>query len=238
MAKTTKPAAKSTAPATKAPHPLEADRILQGRPPMPYTIGQRIAAARSAKGWTQAELAERLGKSRGTVVQYEQGNIEPPLKQVQRLADLLEVAPEMLAFGRQGITGLERAAAEVASVSEVQFVGPDELVKGVYGLPASLINDLALNPQRAKIVILKHGAPAFNLKAGDRVLIELSDSLGDEDRLYLIKTPRGADVVRLLPRLTDQGTLVNINDGSGVFHSVERSSLNVLGGVIATLQGG
>src|SRR5260221_74946 len=77
---------------SKAAQQRKVGLTLRGRP-LTLELGQRIAAARSAKDWTQAELAEKLGKSRGTVVQYEQGNIEPPIRQIQQLADLLDVAP-------------------------------------------------------------------------------------------------------------------------------------------------
>lgn len=35
--------------------------------------GERLAAARSRRGWTQAELAQRLGSSRRTIVNLESG---------------------------------------------------------------------------------------------------------------------------------------------------------------------
>src|SRR3982751_1335005 len=122
MPKTQASPVNSSSPArrSKSAQQREAGLTIRGRP-LSYSIGQRIAVARSAKGWTQAELAEKLGKSRGTVVQYEQGNIEPPIRQIQQLADLLDVAPELLAFGAQGIKGLSGDAAKVMSVPELQF---------------------------------------------------------------------------------------------------------------------
>jgi transcriptional regulator with XRE-family HTH domain len=37
------------------------------------TMGERIRLLREARGWTQAELAERVGVSRGAVAQWEGG---------------------------------------------------------------------------------------------------------------------------------------------------------------------
>ena len=39
----------------------------------------RVRELRAARGWTQAELAERLGVSRQTVISIESGRYEPSL---------------------------------------------------------------------------------------------------------------------------------------------------------------
>lgn len=200
-------------------------------------VGSRIAAARQRKGWTQRELSEQLGKSRGTIVQYEQGKIEPPLKQIEFMAKLLEVAPEQLAFGRQGITGLTAASAEVTSVPELKLEADKELTSGAYGLPQSLIDDLGIVGSDAKILVLSHAAPAFGFAAGDRVIVNPADSLQQEDFLYALRTPRGVDVVRLLPNFSDGDKAIRINDGRGETHSYKRGALNVIGLVVASIQG-
>jgi transcriptional regulator with XRE-family HTH domain len=201
-----------------------------------YQIGHQIAHARKAKGWTQGELAERLGKSRGTIVQYEQGNIEPPLTQIQRLAEVLDVAPELLAFGKRGISGLDELKAKVAAIAEVNYRDGEEEVSGAYGLPEHLLEQHRIDLASAKVIKVEHSAPEFRLKPGDRVLFEENEALDEEDRLYVLRTPRGPDVVRLLPNLSSQGDLVKINDGSGQTHSYERKELKVIGRVVALLR--
>ena len=42
-----------------------------GRPPEPNSLGRRIAALRAERGWTQQELADRLGVSRVAVSHLE-----------------------------------------------------------------------------------------------------------------------------------------------------------------------
>jgi transcriptional regulator with XRE-family HTH domain len=217
---------------SKAAQQRKAGLTIRGRP-LTYDIGQRISAARSAKGWTQAELAEKLGKSRGTVVQYEQGNIEPPIRQIQQLADLLDVAPELLAFGAQGIKGLSGDAAKVMSVPELQFRGPDELISGAFGLPESLIREYRLHPEHSGVLVLENPAPAFGLRAGDRILVDRTAELDEEDKLYVLKSPRGVDLVKLLPRLSADEKDVKINDSGGETRSYERRQLDVIGRVVA-----
>lgn len=63
-------------------------------------VGKRIALARKKKRKiNQKQLSEELGKSRGTIVQYELGMISPPLAMIQKLAEVLREQPEWLAFG-------------------------------------------------------------------------------------------------------------------------------------------
>lgn len=49
------------------------------------TWGEAVKAAREAKGWTQAELAARIGVSYSTVQKWEGPGQEPKLGQVQRV---------------------------------------------------------------------------------------------------------------------------------------------------------
>jgi transcriptional regulator with XRE-family HTH domain len=63
------------------------------------TLGKRLAKIRKSRNLIQGGLAKKLGVSRGTVVQYEQGMISPPLTMVHKLADVLDETPEYIAFG-------------------------------------------------------------------------------------------------------------------------------------------
>lgn len=54
-------------------------------------IGERIAAARQAKGWTQPELAERCGwgHNQARISHYETGRREPDFEDMRTLEDTL-----------------------------------------------------------------------------------------------------------------------------------------------------
>jgi transcriptional regulator with XRE-family HTH domain len=54
-------------------------------------VAATIHAIRSAHGWTQAELAERIGASQVNVSRWESGTRKPPASAVARLC---EVAPD------------------------------------------------------------------------------------------------------------------------------------------------
>lgn len=53
-----------------------------------------IAARRAAAGWSQAELARRLGVSRQTVISIERGRFDPSLPLAFRIAGVFQVAIE------------------------------------------------------------------------------------------------------------------------------------------------
>ena len=62
-------------------------------------LGIRIAILRITKGWSQAELARRIGVSTSAVGMYEQGRREPSLDLLVRLAQVLGVTTDYLLMG-------------------------------------------------------------------------------------------------------------------------------------------
>ena len=65
-------------------------------------LGLRIALLRVEKGWSQAELAKRIGVSPSAVGMYEQGRREPSLDLLVRLALELSVTTDYLLMGTYG----------------------------------------------------------------------------------------------------------------------------------------
>lgn len=62
-------------------------------------FGVRIAVLRVGKGWTQAELAKKIGVSASAVGMYEHGRREPSLDLVIRLAQEFSVTTDFLLMG-------------------------------------------------------------------------------------------------------------------------------------------
>lgn len=62
-------------------------------------FGMRIALLRASNGWSQTELARRIGVSASAVGMYEQGRREPPLNLVVRLAQEFSVTTDYLLMG-------------------------------------------------------------------------------------------------------------------------------------------
>ena len=61
-------------------------------------LGNRLREARGAKGWTQAQLAERIGVSRKTINTVENGVFVPSTILAVKLASALEARVETLFF--------------------------------------------------------------------------------------------------------------------------------------------
>ena len=60
-------------------------------------LGGRVASAREARGWSQADVADSLGVSVRTIEKIEAGQLRPHRDQLEELADILAVPYEHLA---------------------------------------------------------------------------------------------------------------------------------------------
>ena len=54
-------------------------------------IGSRLVALRKMRGWSQKELARRVGMAPSQMNRYERGQARPMLRTIQRLARGLRV---------------------------------------------------------------------------------------------------------------------------------------------------
>jgi putative transcriptional regulator len=61
-------------------------------------LGNRLREARGARGWTQAQLAERIGVSRKTINTVENRVFVPSTVLALKLASALELSVETLFF--------------------------------------------------------------------------------------------------------------------------------------------
>jgi len=62
-------------------------------------IGARVKAARETRGYTESQLAQRLGVAPAFVAQAERGEADIPLYQLMHIADLLMVGLDGLVAG-------------------------------------------------------------------------------------------------------------------------------------------
>ncbi|MEY4172729.1 MAG: transcriptional regulator [Bacteroidota bacterium] len=67
-------------------------------------LAEQIKNYRKAKGWTQAQLAERLGLSRAQVGSYEEGRAEPKLDSLKAMAQLFSCSIDALVSGEARTT--------------------------------------------------------------------------------------------------------------------------------------
>lgn len=94
-------------------------------------IGRRVAQARKRtipKSLSQAELAERVGLTRGSIANIERGYQRPPIETLYRLAQALGTEPHLLLPGPTeldlGTTdGPELTKREQADLKKLGIVG-------------------------------------------------------------------------------------------------------------------
>ena len=67
---------------------------------MAHSIGKTIAELRKAKGWTQVELAEKLGVSDKAVSKWESEGGFPEITQLPVLASIFDVSIDYLMTGK------------------------------------------------------------------------------------------------------------------------------------------
>lgn len=89
----------------------------------PESLGKRIAHLRTARGWTQERLAERLAVSRVAVSHIEMGLTMPGERTVVILAGIFGIEPHMLVAGTSyPIAKRERLPAVVARYTEAEHL--------------------------------------------------------------------------------------------------------------------
>jgi transcriptional regulator with XRE-family HTH domain len=85
-------------------------------------LGQRIAALRADRGWTQQELAERLAISRVAVSHLEAGMSTPGERTIALLAGLFKLEPHDLVEGTNyPVAKAERLPVVVCRYTEVEL---------------------------------------------------------------------------------------------------------------------
>lgn len=79
---------------------------------MEHEIGKRIAELRKGNGWTQAELAEKLGISDKAISKWESGRGCPDISQFPAIAQLFAVSIDFIMTGAESAPPQEPAEKE------------------------------------------------------------------------------------------------------------------------------
>ena len=118
-------------------------------------LKENITALRSLNGYSQEEVAEKIGVSRQAYAKWEKGETLPDIERCQKIASLYGVTLDSL------VNFSEKVGKTAA------FPGP----KGRHIFGTTKINE------RGQIVIPKKARDLFSIKNGDDLVV-----LGDEER--------------------------------------------------------
>lgn len=65
------------------------------------SLGSRLVRLRRAKGWSQSELAARIGTKSNQISKFERETYQPGLETLSKLAEALETTTDFLLTGRE-----------------------------------------------------------------------------------------------------------------------------------------
>ncbi len=87
-------------------------------------MGQRIAELRMAFGWSQVELANKIGVTKQTVSNWENENIQPSIEMLVRLAKVFHVATDFI-LGLDDTPRLDMSGVPVKVVAHLAMLIED-----------------------------------------------------------------------------------------------------------------
>jgi transcriptional regulator with XRE-family HTH domain len=127
--------------------------------PQPHEIPRHLVEVRTARGLSQAELAQRAGLQRQQITYYETGSRTPSLANLLQIARALDISLQRLVFGRDRPgDGVRDLAIELRSLGLIDLWVEAPVVPGAFRRPEEVVAlVLAGNSPEARIV---EGLPA------------------------------------------------------------------------------
>ncbi len=184
-------------------------------------LAERVAKAREARGWSQAELARRVSarrRARGkgavrqqSVNQLEQGGVDAP-RYLLELAEALEV--DVAWLSGQGAAVLTRPPAGIVRVPLISWVEAGGLADTVDPyVPGTAAEWLPIAHHHDNLIALKVKGQSMDMIApeGTIIIVDLDDRVLVDGKHYVFrhegratfKTWRKGPPERLEPRSTD-----------------------------------
>ena len=102
-------------------------------------IGERIQALRKRQGWSQQQLAKKIGTSGPIVGRYERGEMTPSVEVAKKLADTFEVTLDFL-VDDTGRTAEIKDRAMLQRIMDIQALDTEDRKTIVHVLD-SLLRD-------------------------------------------------------------------------------------------------
>lgn len=114
------------------------------------TLAEQIKTLRAERGWSQADLAERVGGDAGQISRYEHGRVAPSVVTVVRLAEAFGVSADSLLIDgsprRSHRAPSEPIADRLSQLDALGEADRDAVLRILDGLLANTRIRQALNP--------------------------------------------------------------------------------------------
>lgn len=95
-----------------------------------YNLAENIANLRIKKKYTQKELADRLGVSKGTITSYESGVRTPPIEKLEEMAQ--EFGVDISLFFKPNVIDLDITSSS-NTYSRIPIISHASAGKGIFG---------------------------------------------------------------------------------------------------------
>ena len=82
----------------------------------------RLRELRTKSGLTQNEIANKLGVSGQTILNWENGIYEPKINQLIQLADLFNVSIDYLVERKAGVTKIDDICKELEKITKEEII--------------------------------------------------------------------------------------------------------------------
>lgn len=158
-------------------------------------FAQRLKQLRTERQVSQSELASALKISNRTISMYEQGNSEPNVENLSKIADFFNVTTDYLIGRTEGKTSDLQALYEEIGLSEnsISFLKSLAELKNAYPPDVSYVS--ALNPLPCIDFCLSQGNISFELF--DSIYSYFLVNISEDNKIYI--SENGDVSLKVLP---------------------------------------
>jgi len=177
-------------------------------------IGEKIKAARMARGLTQVQLAKMIGEKSGTVINnWECANSRPAIDKISSICQALHITPDFLF----SITGEYPSVDEMTMVRKYRTL--DSFGKTAVDSVLNVEYDriLSMQPKKTRARMLKIDFYNYPASAGTGNFLETETP----DEIWVKEVPEAEDADYVIP-ITGDSMEPTYHDGDKVF--VEKCS--------------
>ena len=154
---------------------------------------EQLRILRKRDGWTQAEVAARLGVDRSTYAKYENGQSEPNFEMLQKLADLFRSSADFLIGGTDQPSS--KSGSWVPVLGDVAAGIPIEAVENIVDYEE--IDTAMASTGKYYGLRIKGSSMEPRIREGDVVIVRQQEDADTGDTAVVLVNGESATVKRI-----------------------------------------